>query len=247
MKSSIIFLTSIFLTANGSLFQRQAATTPATQDYLNSVCSPNITITPGAVIPPCVSVVNIETQCRPNGTTPLDYLAHAECMCSPPSTYFADWIACRQCLYLHGGLTQLALNQFSAIISAASNSLCTGTPTAVFQSIFPSVQSAGASVTSGSTVFSDQFPSQTAVSLYYTASGKQGTGAITGSAAAATAQGPKTTSLSSGSKGSTSAGVTPGTTGATTTTSKGNAKATKAAYLPGVAMAIVGGIAVAIV
>src|ERR1700760_10089 len=181
MKSSVLFLASILLTANGSLFGRQAATTSApSQGYLNSVCSPNITMTPGGTIPPCESIVNIETQCQPNGTTPLDYLAHAECMCSPPSTYFADWIACRQCLYLHGGLTQQGLNQFSAIISAASHSLCTGTPTAVFQSIFPSVQSAGASVTSGSTMFSDQFPSQTAVSLYYTASGKQGPGAITG-------------------------------------------------------------------
>jgi hypothetical protein len=101
-------------------------------------------------------------------------------MCNPPSSYFADWVACRECLYVHGGLTQLQLNQYQAVISAASQSLCTGTPTAVFQSIFVAVGSAGASVTSGSTVTSDQFPSQTAVSLYYTASGSQGPGAITG-------------------------------------------------------------------
>jgi hypothetical protein len=43
-----------------------------------------------------------------------------------------------------------------------------------------SAQTAGLAVTSGGTVFSDQAPSQTAVSLYYTASGSQGLGAITG-------------------------------------------------------------------
>jgi hypothetical protein len=179
MKSSIILLASVFTVANASLFKRQS-NTPASGDYINTVCSPNITVTPGATIPPCESIVNIETQCAPNGTTPLDYVAHAECMCSPPSSYFADWIACRQCLYLHGGLTQQQLNQYSVIISVASSSLCTGTPTVVFQSIFVSAQTAGLTVTSGGTVFSDQAPSQTAVSLYYTASGSQGLGAITG-------------------------------------------------------------------
>jgi hypothetical protein len=82
---------------------------------------------------------------------------------------------------VHGGLTQQELNQYSAVISAASTSLCTGTPTAPFPSIFASAGTAGASVTSGATTSSDQYPSQSAVSLYYTASGSQGPGAITGS------------------------------------------------------------------
>lgn len=176
MKSTILLLALLQLT-NASivdhLIRRQSSS------YVDSVCSPNITGNTGT-IPPCISIVSIETQCQPNGTTPLDYLAHQECMCSPPSTYFTDWLACRNCIFVHGGLTQLEVNKNAAIISVASSSLCTGTPTAVFQSIFASVKMAGASVTSGSTVSSDQFPSQTAVSLYYTAAGKQGPGAITG-------------------------------------------------------------------
>jgi hypothetical protein len=99
-------------------------------------------------------------------------------MCSPPSSFFADWIACRNCLYLHGGLNQFELNQVSVVIQAASTALCTGTPTAAFAAIYSSAETAGASVTSGTTVYSDQYPGNAAVSLYYTPTGPQGTGAI---------------------------------------------------------------------
>jgi len=209
--------------------------------YLNSVCSPNITESAGAIIPPCESVVNIQTRCQINGTTPLDYLAHAECMCSPPSTFFADWLGCRQCLFVHGGLTQMQLSQYSAIISAASNALCTGTPTADFQSLFTQAGTAAVSVTSGSVVYSDQFPSSTAVSLYYTATGSQGAGAITGSAAAATAQ-SLTTSKSLSTSRATGTSSSRQVSGSTSSSS-GGAMVTRMPQLQGVALAVVGGLA----
>lgn len=53
---------------------------------------------------------------------------------------------------------------------------------------------------SGATVMSDQFPSQTAISLYFTPTGSQGAGAITGSATAAT-------DVSTTSAGTTSSGA----------------------------------------
>jgi len=244
--ASVASLTSASL----SLFRRQTSSGPSTA-YLDSVCSPNVTSSrSGTLLPPCISIVNIQTQCQPNGTTPLDYMAHAECLCDAPSSFFTDWIGCRQCLYVHGGLTQQQLNQYSAVISAVSTSLCTGTPTAPFQSYFASAGSLGAAVTSGATVSSDQFPSQTAVSLYFTASGSQGPGAITGSATAATASGTKT-SASSGSRatsGSGATGVSQGSSPSSTSSSssKSNAKATNAAFLPGMAMAVVGGLAVVV-
>ena len=65
---------------------------------------------------------------------------------------------------------------------------------------------------SGATVMSDQFPSQTAVSLYFTPTGSQGVGVITGSATAATV----VSTTSSGSGGSSSGGAGAKTTSGTT-------------------------------
>ena len=66
-----------------------------------------------------------------------------------------------------------------------SHALCTGTPTADFADLFSSASDAVAP-TGTDTLTTDLYPSQTAISLYYTPTGKQGPGAITGSATAAT-------------------------------------------------------------
>jgi hypothetical protein len=172
-----IFLFSLFLF---SIVQSRLLQRDSPETYFASVCTPNITVSAGTVIPPCISVTTIEEQCRPNGTSPLDYLAHAECMCSPPSTYFADWAGCLNCLSVHGAHSQEDANKFSIIMSSASSELCTGTPTAEFESIFSTVADTVPDATSGATILSDQFPSQSAVSLYYTPPTIQGPGLITG-------------------------------------------------------------------
>jgi hypothetical protein len=158
----------------GSLVRRVANT------FTDSECSPNVTDLAGTAIPPCISIRTIESVCQPNGTQPADFLASAQCMCSPPSSFFNDWIACRNCLFLHGGLNRLVLNQVSVIIQAASTSLCTGTPTAAFAAIYSSAQTAGAAVTSGATTYVDQYPGNPAVGLYYTPTGPQGPGVVGG-------------------------------------------------------------------
>jgi hypothetical protein len=178
-------LTAVFLSVVNANLLAPRQSPSVNQEYINSVCNPSIT-TPGSTIPPCISITTIQTDCTSNGTTPLDYLASAECMCNPPSTFFADWEGCQQCLFVHGARSQQDLDTYSSIISSASNILCTGTPTADFAAIFSSVAATAAPATTGSTVLSDQFPSQSAVSLYYTASGSQGPGAISGSTTAAT-------------------------------------------------------------
>jgi hypothetical protein len=82
----------------------------------------------------------------------------------------------------------------------------------------------------------DQFPSNTAVSLYFTASGRQGPGPITGSATGATrtrtssstpavATPSATTSGGSGESGVTGASVS-GATGSGSSTSKAGAAPT---------------------
>lgn len=151
--------------------------------YLTSVCSPNITADTNP-IPPCIEIQAIQEGCIPNGTSSLDLIAHAECMCN--GGFFSNWIGCLNCEYVHGGRSPQLTSAFHTIITSASNQLCTGTPTASFAAIFNSIENSVAPGDATATGLSDQFPSQTAVSLYYTASGPQGLGAITGSATLAT-------------------------------------------------------------
>jgi len=190
---------------------------PTLTSTVNSVCLPNVT---EPVIPPCQEITNIESACLPNGTAPLDLLAHAECMCG--GSYFSDWIGCLNCDFVHGGRSPAVTSAFHTILSSASNELCTGTPTAPFQSIFQSLQYNP--VANGTaTDVSDLYPSQTAVSLYFTASGPQGPGAITGSATLATKT-PSTAATTTGANGG-SGGNTGGGSGGTQSTSTSSSKA----------------------
>ncbi|KAK6595453.1 hypothetical protein H4I96_09772 [Botrytis cinerea] len=186
------------------------------EDYLSSVCSPNIT---SGTIPPCIEVITIQSACTPNGTTPLDYLAHAQCMCN--GGFFGNWLGCLNCDYVHGGRSPAVVSAFNTIITSASNQLCTGTPTASFAAIFNSLGGGGDVAEGTATQLTDLYPSETAVSLYYTASGNQGVGAITGSATGATKTG--STSASVTATGSSSAS---GVSATATKTSAGSAGTT---------------------
>ena len=144
-------------------------------------------------VPPCIMIEVVERACTPNGTDALDYEAHAQCMCN--GSYFDDWYGCQNCLRVHGVRNERDNAFWGSVMSAASEALCTGTPTADLQSLFASVQSNTAipAVTTGNTQTSDQFPEETAVSLYYTPTVPQGPGRISGSATAATADETDTT------------------------------------------------------
>ena len=161
------------------------------RDYMSTVCSPPPQAT-GGLVAPCIEITTIETVCEPNGTAPLDYAAHAECICG--GSFFAEWDACLVCLYLHGERDARDVAFYDGVASAASTSLCgfltnpeDATPTAEWASIFSAVEVTAVYPTTGSTVSSNVLGSQTAISYYYTPSGPQGPGAITGSAAMATA------------------------------------------------------------
>ena len=181
---------SLFAPGSSALLRRQSDNE---ESYIASVCTPNTT----SPIPPCTAIVSIEEQCQPNNTSPLGYLAHQQCMCN--GGFFANWNGCLNCQYVHGSRSEAVVDAFKAIISSASSQLCTGTPTASFAAIFSSLsEAAPQSVSGAATTTSDQFPSQSAVSLYYTATGNQGAGVITGSAASATATG-STSAQASGS------------------------------------------------
>ncbi|KAI9167577.1 hypothetical protein HJFPF1_03708 [Paramyrothecium foliicola] len=164
-------------------------------DETAAVCSPEYD--GEGPVPPCIQVTVIENLCEPNGTDAIDYEAHAQCMCN--GSYFSDWRGCENCLLVHGFRSERDNAFWERIMTSASDALCTGTPTAIFRSLFASAEtnSAVAFPTTGSTQSSDQFPDETAVSLYYTPTGSQGPGRITGAATSATAEATETPTESS--------------------------------------------------
>ncbi|KAI4729868.1 hypothetical protein E4T49_02330 [Aureobasidium sp. EXF-10728] len=193
-----IALAALATAASASEHPLLARQTDNTADYTREVCFPNTT----SPVPPCQAIINIESACQPNGTSPLAYQAHQQCMCN--GGYFPNWSGCLNCNYVHGLRSEAVAKANENIISSASSQFCgAATPTAVFASYFAAVSDASPQTASGATTVSDQFPSQSAVSLYYTATGNQGPGAITGSAAQATA----VVSSSGSSSGSLAAGA----------------------------------------
>ncbi|KAI2779649.1 hypothetical protein F4815DRAFT_472803 [Daldinia loculata] len=207
MKFSAPVATQLFLLgaqhvlANTPANVLQAASdSDSDSDYITSVCSP--AKAPDQTDPaPCIAIQNIETACLPNGTSPLALEAHAQCLCG--GSYFAEWLGCRRCLLEHGGLSQRNFSYFSEVLSSASEKLCEGTPTAAFATLFTEAQAGVPEPTTGGTALGDGKSGDAAVSLYYTASGLQGPGPITGSATAATAE----TSGSSSSEATATGGV----------------------------------------
>lgn len=204
------------------------------RDYVDTVCKPAIK-SPSDTIPPCTEIQTIEMLCVANGTSPLYLEAHQQCMCN--GSYFTEWPACQSCLFLHGLRSERDLAQYASILTAASSSFCdVPTPTASFAAVFSQVQAEVPVPTTGDTISSDKAPSQTPVSLYWTATGPQGPGRVTGSATGATATGlataPQQTGGSAatgggrgggGSGSGTAGGPNPGTT--STTAPSGSASA----------------------
>ncbi|KAJ9630434.1 hypothetical protein H2203_000955 [Taxawa tesnikishii (nom. ined.)] len=186
--------------------------------YIAQMCTPNST----SPVPPCQAIIDIEEACQPNGTAPLDYLAHQQCMCN--GGFFSNWNGCLNCQYVHGSRSEAVVQAFESIISSASVQLCTGTPTASFAAIFSAVSEAAPQTATGAaTVTSDRYPGNSAVSLYYTATGPQGAGAITGSSAArATVSGSASSAADAGSSGSSLAASATAT--ATASTSAASSK-----------------------
>lgn len=103
--------------------------------------------------------------------------------------------------------------------------------------------------TTGATVSSDQAPSSTAVSLYFTLTGSQGPGAITGSAAEATATATTTagasvtgSSRTSGS-GSGSTSTASGNTGSASSSGASSSSSAAAAQISPVVGGLLFGVA----
>ncbi|KAK3328329.1 hypothetical protein B0T19DRAFT_187493 [Cercophora scortea] len=199
----------------------------AERNYEDVVCKP-VTGGSESSVPPCLNIEVIEQICNPNGTHPLALKAHQECMCG--GTYFSEWPFCLQCLYIHGLRSERDVAFYKSVLATASSAFCdVPTPTAKFANVFSSAQESVPSPTTGATVTSDQAPSQSAVSLYFTATGSRGPGQITGDATAATASTLETASNIPGpsSVSQTLSSSAPITTDTSTTGSVSSTTATR--------------------
>lgn len=201
-----------------------ARQTDNTDQYIREVCFPNTT----SPVPPCQEIINIESACQPNGTAALDYSAHQQCMCN--GAYFSNWRGCLNCQYVHGTRSEAVAEANYAILSSASSQFCsTATPTAKFASYFSAVSdSSPQTATGAATTVSDQYPSQSAVSLYYTATGNEGPGAITGSAAQATAAVSSSGSAASSSGSLAASAATSGASSSGKASSSGSGSSSSA-------------------
>ncbi|WYZ41632.1 hypothetical protein EsH8_V_000527 [Colletotrichum jinshuiense] len=212
------FLPSAAQAIPGLLDARQTS-----RPYQEVVCKPQTGS--NSQLPPCVQIENIEAACQPNGTASIYLEAHAQCICG--GSFFAEKLACERCLFTHGLRSERDVAYYSGILSSASNALCTGTPTAAFAVIFSNIEVAATPLTTGATAKSDQAPSNTAISLYYTASGPQGPGSITGAAASATGTSSRATANpTTAATVSTSGGSSRASTTKATGTASGDAAAT---------------------
>ncbi|KAF2458968.1 hypothetical protein BDY21DRAFT_339430 [Lineolata rhizophorae] len=150
-----VVLTTVTL-ASAKLLSRQ----DVGDDYIESVCSPNITSPSPESIPPCIQVTTIQTDCET-----LDEIdSYQVCMCTT-NAFFESWSGRMDCLYVHGAHSERDVTNWENILSSVSEDLCTGTPTASWPAIFSSVAEAATPVSTGATVLSDQYPSQTDVKV----------------------------------------------------------------------------------
>lgn len=152
----------------------------STEYYLAEMCMgdfENIDSIANATLP-CEIFSFMEVECDLEYDGPDDLLFQQECMCGAGSTFFDMMFACENCLKVHGGTENVDYYDDSAL-SSVSASFCAATPAIDFADALSTVIEPLPTATGPGT---DQFPSQTAISDYFTGSLETKLGQITGSA-----------------------------------------------------------------
>lgn len=195
---SLMATSAIALIHTGGLYRRELD--EETDLYLQEMCLPtvaeyayNVDSTVDNLIPslhdspfPCEQQVYILNTCVANDTTSIDYLAEQQCICG--SNFRETIQGCGACYSAHG-LTSETENT-NELVSSIWTAECSARPTQAFQEILYSIAYRIASTASTpqsettTTLENDQFPSQTAVSNYWTGLPSPSLGSITGSATA---------------------------------------------------------------
>jgi len=184
--------------------------------YLAEVCYSDYLDDSAEITTPCEAFDVISSECEANGTDTIDYIAQQECICGKGSGYFDMFYGCNNCFKVHGGVENEDYYP-TAAVSSASAAFCTGTPSTDFDDLIYNMLNT-ASVTQASGT--DLFPSNTAVSDYFTGTIETQGGKITGSATLATYTGEFDSESTSADNliPSVTAGLASGETGVTTST-----------------------------
>lgn len=146
---------------------------------------------------PCVEIIFRDNTCHFEASEPNYAKAHEECDCN--GTDFAAWVECQKCLLDHGFHSEDSV-YWSKILNAASEALCTGTPTPAPVSCLSTPAQAGTVIPTPITpINSDDVnhaPMETFKSLNQTAIATQGPWIVNSTAApTAGAVGPQKTCI----------------------------------------------------
>lgn len=138
---------------------------------------------------PCEQEMYIGAVCTANGTTPDDFLAEQECLCT--GGYWEAVRGCNACNYAHGyrGSPPVSAAAFeystASYISSLRAAEChVSPPYQPFSNLLPTFNITAAEDSPLTTLASDLYPNNTAVSNYFTATQSMTPGRITGSATA---------------------------------------------------------------
>ncbi|KFY07182.1 hypothetical protein V492_07378 [Pseudogymnoascus sp. VKM F-4246] len=159
--------------------------------YLGNLCYPNLLDDNGRVPDnlvgifskspfPCEQMMYLERACRANGTAEVDFLAEQQCLCG--GNFFDASRGCLECTYAHGFFdAEYPLDKALSKLTSASSAECSATPVAMnyAERVPGTLKSATDDV---ATLTSDRFPSDTAISNYWTGATTPIAGQITGSA-----------------------------------------------------------------
>ncbi|KAL6906971.1 hypothetical protein GGI43DRAFT_431207 [Trichoderma evansii] len=163
----------------------------------SDVCRPkNLAPEPGREYSlPCVEIIFRDNTCHFEASEPNYSKAHDECHCN--GTTFSAWVECQKCLLDHGFHSEDNV-YWSKILKAASEALCTGTPTAAAVSSLSTPVQAGPVIPTPITPINsdgtDQLPVETFKGLNQSAVTTQGPWAVNQTAApTAGAIGPQKT------------------------------------------------------
>lgn len=159
--------------------------------YITNLCYPNL-LDDNELVPdnlvsifakspfPCEQQMYLERACFANGTAEIDFLAEQQCLCS--GNYFEASHGCLECAYAHGYFdVENPLDKALSKLTSASSAECSATPVTMrYAELIPgTLISANDDV---ATLTSDRFPSDTAISNYWTGATTPIAGKITGSA-----------------------------------------------------------------
>ncbi|TVY14682.1 hypothetical protein LARI1_G007858 [Lachnellula arida] len=131
---------------------------------------------------PCDQSLYIFFVCTANGTTEIDFLAEQQCICT--GSYWEALEACSACRFAHGSSDD-SPEEADAPRSSLKTAECSPSPPfQPFSNLMPTINRTAYRLQPNITLTNDKFPSNTAVSNYYTKPVSFTPGSITGSATA---------------------------------------------------------------